>query len=126
MVSPTISPEEDTASSTDDPEEEPPEPGLTAEEIVQAAKNGSVLMDPDPDVEIPHAVFAAVRYESGLDFTHAYLDQEAEGGSAGDMAHNLIDPLAVHLQVVADAANADLDTVIETAKLVAESTTVER
>jgi hypothetical protein len=88
-----------------------PRPGVSAEAFRQALRDASALLD--DDIERPRSFFLGMRYENGTDYVHAH----AAAGPAGldEKVYHLFSPLAVHVQQVAEAANADPETVVECA-----------
>ena len=86
-----------------------PKPGQSADEFdITIREATSLLTD---DTETPRSVFLALRYENGTDFVHAHAG--AHDGDIDGKVYDLLAPLAVHVQQVADAANADAATVMD-------------
>lgn len=88
-----------------------PRPGASPEEFRQALRDAVALLD--DDVERPQSFFVAMQYGSGTDYVHAHAD--SEDANLDRKVYDLFSPLAVHVQQVAEAANADPETVLECA-----------
>ncbi|SFR50616.1 hypothetical protein [Halogeometricum limi] len=88
-----------------------PRPGASSGEFDQALRDAAALLS--DDVERPQSFFAAVQYENGTDYVHAHADESDDDLDA--KVYDLLSPLAVHVQQVADAANADAETILECA-----------
>lgn len=82
-----------------------PESGLDSDAFDQELRNAAALLD--ADLELPRSFFLAVEYGNGTDYVHAHV----EGGSMNDKVYDLFSPLAVHIEQVAEAANADPEMV---------------
>lgn len=88
-----------------------PRPGASPEEFQQALRDAAALLN--DDVERPQSVFVAMQYGSGTDYVHAHAD--GADGRLDRKVYDLFSPLAVHVKQVAEAANADPETVLECA-----------
>ena len=66
-----------------------------------AARNARALIDPD---DPPRAFFVGVAYDSGSDFAHGVNKASAEQGEA---VLDVMETLATHLNVVAQATGKD-------------------
>jgi hypothetical protein len=88
-----------------------PEAGASPEEFQQALRDATALLN--DDFERPQSVFLAMQYGSGTDYVHAHAD--ANDDQLDAKVYDLLSPLAVHARQVADAANADPETVLECA-----------
>lgn len=86
-----------------------PCPGLQDDEFEQAMRTGKALLD--AELDSPRAFFVASQYDNGTEFVHGHSATEDLDGKVYD----LLAPLAVHIQQVATAANADPETVVDCA-----------
>ncbi|SFR62560.1 hypothetical protein SAMN04487947_2988 [Halogeometricum rufum] len=104
-------------SETTDRRPNGPESGATPEEFQQALRDATALLS--DDVERPESFFLAMQYGSGTDYVHAHAD--ANDDQLDAKVYDLLSPLAVHARQVADAANADPETVLECAAEILDS-----
>lgn len=94
-----------------------PRPGAAPDEFQQALRDATALLN--DDVERPRSFFVAMQYSSGTDYVHAHSTMGDEDLDA--KVYDLLSPLAVHIKQVAEAANADPETILECAGEVLDS-----
>lgn len=86
-----------------------PQPGDSPEELRQALRDATALLN--DDVERPQSFFVAMQYGNGTDYIHAHADSNDD--QLDRKVYDLFSPLAVHVRQVAEAANADPEKVLE-------------
>lgn len=94
-----------------------PQPGMPEDEYEQAQRDAVAMLE--DDLETPRSFFLAMHYGNGTDYIHAHT-AETDGDVDGKV-YDLFVPLALHLNEVAETAEADIETVVECAVEMAET-----